>query len=198
LHADGNGIFRNDEPTLSSPQKLASPTFHTPPSSTATPVSPLYTDMPPAVRSYFTLARVGEVTVTEVTLAVTADASGVAENAVTALARTCPFWSNWTRLLFGVDELKNSSQLVLIVATVAAEPPDDELAVGVPNAVAVAAGAELEAGAEVELELLLEQAVIAAASARQSAGARKIRRPVRRNGIRCASLGRRRFMPVTS
>jgi hypothetical protein len=67
----------------------------------------------------------------------------------------------------------------LIAATVAAEPPDDELAAGVPDAVAVVAGAE------VELELL-EQAVIAAASARQSAGARKIRRPVRRNGIRCA------------
>jgi hypothetical protein len=90
-------------------------------------------------------------------------------------------------LLFGVEELKNASQLVLISATAAAEPPvDDELAAGVPVAAdALVAGAEVAAGLELELELLLEQAVIAAASARPSAGARKIRRPVLRSGICC-------------
>jgi hypothetical protein len=121
---------------------------------------------------YFTDACVGEVNVTEVTLAETADASGLLENALTELARICPFCSSWTRLLFGVDELKNASQLVVIVAMVAAEPlleaePDAEALEG--------ADAGLAGGEEVELELLLEQAVIAAASARPSAGARKIR-----------------------
>jgi hypothetical protein len=99
-------------------------------------------------------------------------------------------------LAVGVEELKNASQLVLIAATVAAEPPPGELEADVPVvADAVVAGAELATGVELELELLLlEQAVIAAASARLSAGARRIRRPVLWSGICCASLGRRRFI----
>lgn len=112
-----------------------------------------------------------EVTVTEFTLAETADASGLLENALTVLAKVCPFCSNWTRLLSGVDELKNASQFVLIAATLDAEPLlEAELDAEAPEA----ADAELD-GTE-ELELLLEQAVIEAASARPSAGARKIRR----------------------
>ena len=116
----------------------------------------------------------GEVTVTEVTLAETAAASGLLENAWTALAKICPFCSSWTRLLFGVDELKNASQFAVIVATSDAEPlPEAELVAEALEAadVGLAGGAD-----ELELELLLEQAVIAAASARPSAGARKIRR----------------------
>jgi hypothetical protein len=180
-------MFITGAPSLSRPQKTPSPTFHTPFWRTAVPLAPLVTAAPDAVRSYFTFAWLLDVSVTESTLDVTADANGLDENAMIAAANCEPFCSSWARSLFGVDELKNSAQLVLIAVTAAAEPPDDEPAVGVPSAVAVAVGAELEAGAEVELELLLEQAVIAAASVRQSAGARKIWRPVRRNGIRCAS-----------
>ena len=62
-----------------------------------------------------------EVTVTEITLEETADASGLLENALTALAKVCPFCSNWTRWVSGVDELKNASQFVLIAATSDAE-----------------------------------------------------------------------------
>jgi hypothetical protein len=121
------------------------------------------------VRSYFTDACVGEVTVTEVTLAETADASGLLENVLTVLAKACPFCSSWTRLLFGVDELKNASQFALIVAAADDEPLlEAEL-------VAEAADVGLADGV-VELELPLEQAVIVAANARPSAGARRIRR----------------------
>ncbi len=67
--------------------------------------------------------------------------------------------------------MKNASQLALIVDSVVPEPvPAGELA-ALP---AVVAGADV---AELELEEpLLEQAVIATASARPSAGPRKIRR----------------------
>jgi hypothetical protein len=69
----------------------------------------------------------------------------------------------------GVEELKNASQLVLIAASAEAEPP--------PAAAALLVGAAGVDAAELGLEeLLLEQAVIATASARPSAGARKIRR----------------------
>jgi hypothetical protein len=152
------------------------------------------------VRSYFTFAWLLDVIVTESTLDDTAAASGLDANALIAVANCEPFWSNCTRLLSGVEELKNACQSVLIAATAAAEPPDDdEPAAGVADALvagAEVAGAEVAAELELELELLLEQAAIAAASARPSAGARKIRRPVLRSGI-CASLGRRRIRPVT-
>jgi hypothetical protein len=117
-------------------------------------------------------------------LAVTADASGLAANALTALANVCPFWSSASRLLSEVDELKKASQFDVIVATVAAEPLLDA---GLLDA--GLAGAELELE---ELELLLEQAVIAAASTRPSAGARK----ARWNRMRCASLGRRWILQI--
>jgi hypothetical protein len=151
------------------------------------------------VRSYFTFALLLDVIVTESTLDDTAAASGLDAKALIAVANCEPFCSSCTRLLFGVEELKNAAQLVLIAAIAAAEPPlDDEPAAGVPVAAdAVVAGAEVAAELLLELELLLEQAVIAAARARPSAGARKIRRPVLRSGICCASLGRRRIMPTT-
>jgi hypothetical protein len=121
---------------------------------------------------------VGEVSSTEITLAETADASGLLANAFTVLANVWPFCSRSTRLLFGVDELKNASQLVLIAASAEAELlPAGELAA----LVAGAAGVD-EVGVELG-ELLLEQAVIATASARPNAGARKIRRAMWWNRI---------------
>jgi hypothetical protein len=108
-----------------------------------------------------------------------------ADREVISPAKACPFWSRLTRSDVGVEPLKNFFQLDLIVAIVAVEPPDDELVAGADVGVPVAAGVELG----LELELLPEQAVIAAASTRASAGARKIRRAKRWNRIRCASLG---------
>jgi len=114
---------------------------------------------------------VGEFSVTESTLDVTADASGLAANALIAAAKVAPRCRYLARWSVGVEELKNASQLVLIAASDEAEPPPagelDALLAG-PAGVDAAA-LELE-------ELLLEQAVIATASARPSAGARKIRR----------------------
>jgi hypothetical protein len=75
-------------------------------------------------------------------------------------------------LLFGVAELKNVFQLVLISATALDEPP---LAAGLEEAVGDDAGADVlgavVADDEEELELL-EQADIAVTSTRPSAGAR--------------------------
>ena len=141
----------------------------------------LATAVPAAVRSYFTAAWVAEVSVTESTLDETAEASGLAANDVTAEVNSEPFCSRVIRLLFGVAELKKASQLALICAMAAAEPP---LAAGL--ALEAGAGAEVDAGAEddadvlgavaavedEELEPLLEQADIAVASTRPSAGAR--------------------------
>jgi hypothetical protein len=75
-------------------------------------------------------------------------------------------------LLFGVDELKNVFQLVVISETALDEPP---LAAGLE--LAVGAEAEDDAGVlgagEDEEELaLLEQAAMAVTSTRPSAGAR--------------------------
>jgi len=91
-----------------------------------------------------------------------------------------PFCKSATRSEVGVDALKNFSQLVLIVASVADEPPPVLVLAG---ALLVAGAAGVLAGGDVVLGLLLEQAVIAAASARPSAGARKIRRAVYWNRI---------------
>lgn len=122
---------------------------------------------------------------TEETVADAADPR--ADSELISVENACPFCSRLTRSDVGVDPLKNFTQLDLIVAIVAAELPDD-VAGADPL---VAAGLELEvAGLELELELLLEQAVIAAASTRANAGARNIRRARWRNRIRCASLSR--------
>jgi len=86
-----------------------------------------------------------------------------------------PFCSSATRFEVGVDALKNVSQLDLIVATAADEPPPLlALADGLfPPGVADVAGAVVAGVVELDP---LEHAVIAAASTRPSAGARKIRR----------------------
>src|SRR5215469_15601351 len=163
-------MFSSEAPSLSRPQKTSSPTFHVPFWRTEVPVCPLATDVPAAERSYFTLALVDEVSETESTLEETDWASGLAENALIAAANCAPFSSNWTRLLFGVAGLKNASQLAVICAV--AEPPAAalEVAVEVAADVVVAAGAEV--AVELELEPLLEQAVIARANTRPTAGAR--------------------------
>jgi hypothetical protein len=84
------------------------------------------------------------------------------------------------RLLFGVEELKNVFQLVVISETALDEPPlaaaleladaaaEDDAAAGDDAGVL----AVVEAVEEDELELLLEQADIAVTSTRPSAGAR--------------------------
>jgi hypothetical protein len=114
---------------------------------------------------------VAEVIVTELTLA-DADEARPPDSAWISVANFEPFCSSEIRFAVGVAGLKNASQLALIVAVVADDPPpalaDELFPAGVAGDVA---------GVD-ELEPPLEQAVTAAASARQSAGARKIRRAV--------------------
>jgi hypothetical protein len=108
----------------------------------------------------------------------TAAASGLDANADTAAENLSPFSSSASRLLFGVAELKNVTQLVLIAATAAAEPPLagelEPLAVELepPAGVAAADDEGAVVVGEAELEPLLEQAANVAARARPSAGAR--------------------------
>jgi hypothetical protein len=104
----------------------------------------------------------------------TADASGLAANAVTAAENLSPFSSSESRFAFGVAELKNASQFVVIAATAAAELPlADELE---PPAGVAATDDDADDDGAVEgvevLEPLLEQAARVAASNRPSAGAR--------------------------
>ena len=156
-------------------QKTSSPTFHVPSCKTELPDAPLATVVPIADRSYFTVALVAESILTESTLDVTAAASGLDANAVIAAENCEPFSSSCTRSLFGVAELKNLFQLVVICAVAFVEPPlaaglDEADAAGADDAGALAA---VEAGADEEEELvLLEQADIAVTSVRPSAGAR--------------------------
>jgi hypothetical protein len=161
-------MFSSEAPCLSRPQNTSSPTFQTPFWRTEVPVCPVATDVPAAVRSYFTLALVAEVSETELTFEDTDCASGLAENALIADANCAPFSSNRTRLAFGVAGLKKASQLAVICAT--ADPPAGALEDDAVAADVVAAGAEV--AVELELEPLLEQAVIARANTRPRAGAR--------------------------
>ena len=91
-----------------------------------------------------------------------------------------PFCSSCTRLLFGVEELKNVSQLVVISATAAADEPPDDAAEAAVDAADDAGAAADDAGAADEVEELepLEQADMAAISTRPSAGAKYARRPM--------------------
>jgi hypothetical protein len=105
----------------------------------------------------------------------TAAASGLDAKAVIAEENCEPFCSSRTRLLFGVAELKNVFQLVVIAATALAEPP---LAAGdaageAADEAALDAAVDAAAAEEEEEELeLLEQADIVVTSTRPSAGAR--------------------------
>jgi hypothetical protein len=69
---------------------------------------------------------VAEVTETESTLEVRPLARGVDASELIAAENCEPFCSSATRLLFGVEELKNVFQLALICATASPEPPDAE------------------------------------------------------------------------
>jgi hypothetical protein len=102
----------------------------------------------------------------------TAAASGLDANAVIDAENCEPFCSSWTRLLFGVEELKKAFQLVVISETVAAEPPDAAAEAAVDAVDDAVAGAD-DAGAVDEEDELdpLEQADMAAMSTRPSAGA---------------------------
>ena len=134
------------------------------------PLAPLATVVPSAERLYFTFAWVAEDSATESTLDVTAAASGLAAKAVIADENCEPFCSSCTRLLFGVEELKNVVQFAVISATALDEPP---LAAGLELAAAEAEVAAEVLGAVEEEELEpLEQADIAVTSTRPSAGAR--------------------------
>ena len=125
---------------------------------------------------YLTVAFVGDVTVTDWT---EADAVWASAEPAMDLMTDANFWPSCTRLSFvaaGVFPLKNVSQFFLIVAMVAAEPVPDELPAGVLDATGPDAADVAAAVGVVVLELLLlEQAVIAAASARPATGAMKIR-----------------------
>jgi hypothetical protein len=167
LHADGTGMV---SPALlasfSRPQKTSSPTFHVPSWRTDVPLAPVATVVPIAERSYLTVASVDEVSVTESTLDVTAAASGLDENALIEDANSEPFSSNCTRSLFGVEELKNLFQLVVISETALAEPLAEAEDAG---ADADEDGAVVEDEEELEL---LEQADTALTNTRPSAEAR--------------------------
>jgi hypothetical protein len=116
---------------------------------------------------------VGEVTVTLVTVAPSPLTRW--DRPLMATANAAPFCSSATRCEVGVLALKNFSQFAVICATAAALPVAAGDA-GADEAGADEAGAD-EAGAdELDDELELLQAATASASARQSAGARMIRR----------------------
>ncbi|HEX3512801.1 MAG TPA: hypothetical protein VHT26_02225 [Trebonia sp.] len=126
-----------------------------------------------ADRSYFTVASVEEVNVTESTLDVTAEASGLAAKALIADENSEPFCSSWARSLLDVEELKNLFQLVVISDTALDDAPPlaavlEEAAGAVVDAGVLAA---VEAVEDEELEPL-EQADITVTSIRPSAGAR--------------------------
>jgi hypothetical protein len=118
---------------------------------------------------YLTVAVVADFNVTDETLA--DDCEPIADMAPIAWANFCPFCSRAIRSDVGVDPAKNFSQLALIVEIDAALDP---FAPGDPAVFPDAAVAGLEAGADVDEPevgvVLLEQAVIAAASTRPKAG----------------------------
>jgi hypothetical protein len=117
---------------------------------------------------------VAEDSATESTFDVTAAASGLDAKALIAEENCAPFSSSWTRLLFGVAELKNVFQLVVISETALAEPPAaaDEVAEAVGDADVAALDAAADGVLDEEELELLEQADIAVTSTRPSAGAR--------------------------
>jgi len=155
----------------SSPQKLASATFHVPPCRTAEPDWFFSTGVPLSRMSYVTLAWVADVTDTESTFADDAAASAELACALTAAESCWPSSSSVIRLATGSLGLKNAVQFAAIVFWVAVCPDAaDGLLAGVLLA-GVLAGtpvvAALVVGAAVldELELLLLHAVSAAQAA---------------------------------
>ena len=107
--------------------------------------------VPIAERSYSTFAWVAELSVTESTLDVTATESGLDAKALIDDANCEPFCSSWTRLRFGVAELKNVSQLLVICETPLGEPPlAEEPALGGTAGADAAVGCTCDGAAENE------------------------------------------------
>jgi hypothetical protein len=136
----------------------------------------LATDVPSADRSYFTVASVDEVSFTESTLDVTADASGLDAKSLSAVAKSDPFCSSCSRLLVEVAVLKNAFQLAVICETALDEPlavtaGDADGGTDADAAVEVTSEAD-DPGVDEEELALLEQAATAVTSTRPSAGAR--------------------------
>jgi hypothetical protein len=131
------------------------------------------------------VADVAEFTVTPVTLAPIPPASGSLLNESMAEENELPFCSRATRCESGVLALKNFSQFVVICAT-AAELPEDDDEAGAEDTIAEgepAGAAADEAADDEDEELELLQAETASASARPSTGARMIRRATSGNRI---------------
>jgi hypothetical protein len=130
---------------------------------------------------YLRVAVVGDFRVAgEVTL--TDDWDPMADIAPSAVANFCPFCSIATRWDVDVDAAKNFTHMESMAAVVAALEPvpvpavdDPAVAAGLAVDGAVAGGGELE---------LLEQAVIAAASARPSIGTMMARPASEENRMR--------------
>jgi hypothetical protein len=119
----------------------------------------------------------------------TAEAIGLDENELIADENWVPFSRSCTRLLFGVDGLKNAVQLVLISDTAFDEPPAAlEVAAGADDAGELGAVGAVDEEEELGL---LEQADIAVTSTRPSAGTREARRAVGLNRIVTRPFDRR-------
>ena len=133
--------------------------------------------MPARRMSYVTVALVGEVTLTAVTLADADFARPDRAWASITAANFCPFCSREIFFAAEVVPLKNASQFALIWAAALESPADAD---------ADDAGADDDGPELVEGELLeLLQAVTAEASSRPSAAARITRRATSRNRMMC-------------
>src|ERR1700741_4328623 len=137
---------------VSSPQKLATPTFQVPFWSTAVPVWFFSSGVPPTRMSYFTVACVAEFTVTFLTLAVARAARLEPDWLLMTEANCAPFCRSATRLLSEVLALKKASQIAVIA--VAAPPLRLRFADAVAYVgAAVVVAEDLPAGADKPAEL---------------------------------------------
>jgi len=190
-------MFMSGAASVSRLQKLASPTFHTPPSSTDLPDCLLAIVWPAASMLYVTFASAAVIADTPVTVDETPCASGLLAKSLIALANLAPFCSSLTRSLAGVEEAKNFSQFALILAPAPLEVPDpdppelaDALApVAAPDGVVVVTGICVPPTV-LELPEMLEQAAaastvtIAPAIARPLAGVNRIAAPPESSGTK--------------
>jgi hypothetical protein len=198
-------MFMSGAASVSRLQKLASPTFHTPPSSTDLPDCLLAIVWPAASMLYVTVALVVVIADTAVTVDETPCASGLLAKALIALVNLAPFCSSLTRSLAGVEEAKNFSQFALISAPAPVEvpvpdPPElaDALApVAAPDGVVDVTGICVPP-AVLELLEMLEQAAaastvtIAPTIARPLAGVNRIAAPPEifwDGSVRCPATG---------
>jgi len=150
-------------------------------------------EAPAAVRLYLTVARVDDVTVTDVTLAEIWEASGLLARALSAPENAEPFCSSATRSLVGVDGLKNFSQLAVISAAAPVLVPVALADAGAVGEDVVPVGlAGVDEGVElVEHPVAVSTATIAPATAMCLIGAGKLRPAMCWNRIaRLRGLGR--------